>query len=108
MVERAHFNPGDVSVAAQIETIRGAKPQALVAWTTGTALATILKGIVQAGLDIPVATTDGNMSVAQLHAVCGFHAQGALHPRRRSSRRMTGSSRSIRGSRRRSTRPMPR
>jgi branched-chain amino acid transport system substrate-binding protein len=72
MVERAHFNPGDVSVAAQIETIRGAKPQALVAWTTGSALATILKAVVQAGLDIPVATTDGNMSVAQLTQYAGF------------------------------------
>ena len=72
MVERAHFNPGDVSVAAQIAAVAGAKPQALIAWTTGTALATILKAVVQAGLDIPVATTNGNMSVAQLSQYAGF------------------------------------
>jgi len=72
MAERAHFNPGDVSVAAQVETIRAAKPQALIAWTTGTALATILKGIAQSGLDVPVATTNGNMSVAQLSQYAGF------------------------------------
>jgi branched-chain amino acid transport system substrate-binding protein len=72
MAERAHFNPGDVSVAAQIATVAGAKPQALIAWTTGTALATILKGVVQAGLDIPVATTNGNMSVRQLSQYADF------------------------------------
>jgi branched-chain amino acid transport system substrate-binding protein len=72
MVERAHFTPGDVSVAAQVTTIGAAKPQALIAWTTGTALATILKAVVQAGLDLPVATTNGNMSVAQLSQYGGF------------------------------------
>lgn len=72
MVERAHFNPGDISVAAQVESIQAAHPQALIAWTTGTALATILKAVVQAGLDIPVATTNGNMSVAQLSQYAGF------------------------------------
>ncbi len=72
MAERAHFNPGDLSVAAQIATVAGAKPQALVAWTTGTALATILKAVVQAGLDIPVATTNGNMSVTQLSQYADF------------------------------------
>jgi branched-chain amino acid transport system substrate-binding protein len=72
MVERAHFNPGDISVAAQIESIQAAHPQALIAWTTGTALATILKAVVQGGLDVPVATTNGNMSVAQLSQYAGF------------------------------------
>ena len=80
MAERAHFNPGDVSVAAQIELVRGAHPQALVAWTTGSALATILKAVVQAGLDIPVATTDGNMSVTQLEQYAGFLPKVLLVP----------------------------
>src|ERR1700730_9172894 len=35
VVERAHFNITDVSVAAQIEHIKAAKPQALIAWGTG-------------------------------------------------------------------------
>jgi branched-chain amino acid transport system substrate-binding protein len=72
MVARAHFNPGDVSVAAQIATIGAAKPQALIAWTTGTGLATILKGVNDAGLAIPVATTNGNQSVDQLAQYTGF------------------------------------
>jgi branched-chain amino acid transport system substrate-binding protein len=72
VVERAHFNTTDVSVAAQIEHIRAAQPQALVAWSTGTPIATVFKGIVQAGLDIPVATTSGNMTYAQMTQYASF------------------------------------
>lgn len=55
-----HFNPSDVSVAAQIERIKASGAQALIAWTTGAPAATVFKGMVQAGLDIPVAPTSGN------------------------------------------------
>lgn len=60
------FNPGDVSVAAQIQRIAAAGPQAIVAWSTGSAIGTVFKGIVDAGLDLPVATTDGNMTYEQM------------------------------------------
>ncbi|MGB7035746.1 MAG: ABC transporter substrate-binding protein [Xanthobacteraceae bacterium] len=72
VVERAHFNITDVSVAAQIEHIKSAQPQALIAWSTGTPIATVFKGIIQAGLDIPVATTDGNMTYAQMTQYAAF------------------------------------
>ena len=72
IVDRAHFNLTDVSVAAQIEHIREAKPQALIAWSTGSPIATVFKGIVQAGLDIPVATTGANMTYAQMKAYAAF------------------------------------
>jgi branched-chain amino acid transport system substrate-binding protein len=72
VVERAHFNTTDVSVAAQIEHIKAANPQAMVAWSTGTPIATVFKGIVQAGLDIPIATTNGNMTYAQMAQYASF------------------------------------
>ncbi len=72
VVERAHFNTTDVSVAAQIEHIKAANPQALIAWSTGTPIATVFKGIVQAGLDIPIATTNGNMTYAQMTQYAAF------------------------------------
>jgi branched-chain amino acid transport system substrate-binding protein len=72
VVERAHFNTTDVSVAAQIEHIKAANPQALVAWSTGTPIATVFKGIVQAGLDIPIATTSANMTYAQMAQYAAF------------------------------------
>jgi branched-chain amino acid transport system substrate-binding protein len=72
VVDRAHFNITDVSVAAQMEHIRAAGPQALIAWTTGTPIATVFKGAIQAGLDIPIATTSGNMTYAQMVQYAAF------------------------------------
>ncbi len=72
IVARAHFNITDVSVAAQIENVKAAKPQAFIAWSTGAPIATIFKGIVQAGLDVPTGTTDGNMTYAQMKNYASF------------------------------------
>ena len=72
LVAQEHFNTTDVSVAAQIEQVKAAKPQAFIAWSTGTPIATIFKGMVQAGLDVPTATTDGNMTYAQMTAYADF------------------------------------
>jgi branched-chain amino acid transport system substrate-binding protein len=72
LVEQAHFNTTDISVAAQLEKVKAANPQAFIAWSTGTPIATIFKGMVQAGLDLPTATTDGNMTYAQMTAYADF------------------------------------
>ncbi|MBV8534446.1 MAG: ABC transporter substrate-binding protein [Alphaproteobacteria bacterium] len=72
LVEDIQFNPADASVAAQVERIKAAKPQAMIAWTTGAPIATVFKAIVQAGLDIPVATTSGNMTYEQMHQYKDF------------------------------------
>ena len=72
MVEHPHFTPTDVSVTAQIATIKAANPQALIAWTTGAPIATVFKGLAQAALDIPVGTTDGNMTHAQMTQYAAF------------------------------------
>jgi len=66
VVDTEHFNTTDLSVAAQIAHIKASGAQAMVAWTTGSPIATIFRGIQQEGLDIPVATTDGNMTYAQM------------------------------------------
>jgi branched-chain amino acid transport system substrate-binding protein len=72
IVATAHFNITDVSVSAQIETVKAAHPQAFIAWSTGTPIATIFQGIVQAGLDVPVVTTAGNMTYAQMKQYSAF------------------------------------
>jgi len=71
-VERIRFNPSDMSVAAQMERVRSAKPQAVIVWTTGAPLATVFKGLIQAGLDLPVAASYGNMTYPQMAAFAGF------------------------------------
>ena len=80
LVERAHFNPTDVSVSAQIERVKAAQPQAFIAWSTGAPIATIFKGIVQAGLNVPVATTDGNMTYAQMKQYAAFLPKDLYFP----------------------------
>ena len=72
LIQPAHYNPSDLSVAAQLEQIKAAQPQFLVVQTTGTPLATVLKGMVQVGLDVPVITGYGNMTNAQMNDYAGF------------------------------------
>ena len=102
IVATAHFNITDVSVSAQIETVKAANPQCFIAWSTGTPIATIFRGIRDQGLDVPIGTTDGNMTYAQMTqyadflpkqlyipagAMGGARPQAACRPRSRSSTR---------------------
>lgn len=72
LVENAHFNPADLSVTAQIEKIKAAQPHALIAWSTGAPVGTVFKAIAQTGLDIPIGTTNGNMTYAQMNQYAAF------------------------------------
>jgi branched-chain amino acid transport system substrate-binding protein len=72
VVATAHFNTTDVSVSAQIETVKAANPQCFIAWTTGGPIATIFRGMRDQGLDIPFGTTDGNMTYAQMTQYADF------------------------------------
>jgi branched-chain amino acid transport system substrate-binding protein len=80
IVEHQHFNTSDLSVAAQIERIKEAQPQAFIAWTTGAAIATILRAAYQAGLDFPIATTNGNQTLAQMEQYAAFMPKQFLMP----------------------------
>jgi len=72
VVAETNFNPHDVSASAQIQRIKGAQPQALIAWSTGAAIGTVFKAAAETGLNIPVATTDGNMTYAQMTQYASF------------------------------------
>ena len=72
IVATAHFNVTDVSVSAQIETVKAANPQCFIAWSTGTPIATIFRGMRDQGLDVPIGTTDGNMTYAQMTQYADF------------------------------------
>lgn len=61
-----HFNPTDISVSAQIARIKASGAQAMIAWTTGQPAATVFRGMLQGGLDIPVAPTSGNQTFAAM------------------------------------------
>jgi branched-chain amino acid transport system substrate-binding protein len=72
IVAEAQLNPGDVSAAAQIQRLKGANPDVLVAWSTGGPVGTIFKAIHDAGVETPVATTNGNMTYAQMTQYAAF------------------------------------
>ena len=80
LVAHEHFNPTDVSVAAQIERIKASGAQALISWSTGAPVATVFKGAVQAGLDIPIAPTSGNQTFAQMEQWASFLPKQLLLP----------------------------
>lgn len=72
LVAEAQFNPGDVSASAQIQRLKEANPDLLIAWSTGGPIGTVFKAIRDAGLNVPVATTDGNMTYAQMKQYGAF------------------------------------
>jgi branched-chain amino acid transport system substrate-binding protein len=72
IIDREHFNITDVSVAAQMAHIKSSGAQALIAWSSGTPIATILRGLADAGIDMPVETTNANLTYAQMKAYAQF------------------------------------
>jgi branched-chain amino acid transport system substrate-binding protein len=66
VVAKEHFTPTDISVTAPMIRIAEAKPQAVYAWSTGTPMATILRGFTEQGLHVPLFTTAGNLTYVQM------------------------------------------
>jgi branched-chain amino acid transport system substrate-binding protein len=67
-----HFNPTDISVAGQLATIKSSGAQAILTWVTGTPFGTLLRGIHDAGIDLPVSASTGNMSFVQMSQYTNF------------------------------------
>lgn len=80
LVEHEHFALTDVSVAAQMARINSSGAQTMIAWTTGAAAATVFKGMIQAALDIPIATSAGNETFAQMEQYAEFLPKRLIIP----------------------------
>lgn len=72
IVAHEHFNPADLSVAAQLARIKAANPQVLLTWSTGTPFGTLLHGIRDAGLNVPVGAATSNQNFQQMAAYADF------------------------------------
>ena len=88
IIIHGHFAVTDVSVAAQIAQIAASGAEALVGWTTGNPLGTILHGYNDAGMKIPFVGGSGNLSYGEMKAYatlmpsdCSFPGSPALDPR---------------------------
>jgi branched-chain amino acid transport system substrate-binding protein len=66
LVSHERFNPADQTVAAQMATIKAASPEVLISWTVGSPFSTVLRGIHDSGLDVPLIANGANMTMAQL------------------------------------------
>jgi branched-chain amino acid transport system substrate-binding protein len=57
-----HYNPTDVSIAAQLANVKAANPDAILGMTVGTATGTLLRSLRDAGLDkVPLMSNLGNI-----------------------------------------------
>jgi branched-chain amino acid transport system substrate-binding protein len=67
LVAREHYGVSDQSVAAQISRIKASGAQAIFVWGTGSPIGTVLRGISEIGLDIPVGVSASNLIYAEMH-----------------------------------------
>lgn len=65
-IDQQHFNTTDLAVNGQMAHIKASDPDLLIAWTTGTSFGTLLHGIHDAGIHIPIIAGSANMIKAQL------------------------------------------
>lgn len=72
LVGETTFNPTELSVTAQIQRLKSSGAQALIAWSTGASIGTVFKAIADADWALPVGTTDGNMTYAQMNQYASF------------------------------------
>jgi branched-chain amino acid transport system substrate-binding protein len=61
LVAREHYGVSDQTVAAQLTRIKASGAQALLAWGTGSPIATVFRGISDVGLDLPVGVAASNL-----------------------------------------------
>lgn len=66
IVDHEHFAITDISVAAQMARIKASNPQLLIAITSGTPFGTVLRDAQTASFNLPVLTTNANMTFAQM------------------------------------------
>jgi branched-chain amino acid transport system substrate-binding protein len=66
LVESDRFALADINVSAQMARLRSANCDSIIAWTTGAPWGTLVHGINDAGIQVPIAASPGNMVNAQM------------------------------------------
>ena len=72
MVANEKFNVGDLSVAAQVARIKAAGAQVMIAWVNGAPAATVLRTVIDSGLDIPIIFSTANATYVAMHQFAAF------------------------------------
>lgn len=80
LVAQTNFDPTDISVAAQLTRLKAAQPDVIFAWSTGVAIGTVFQGLNQLGLNLPVATSFGNMIYSSMDNWSAFLPKELVFP----------------------------
>lgn len=72
LVAELTFNPTDASVTAELVRIKAAHPDLLLAWASGTPVATIFRELNELAFDVPVATGYSNMTYTQMQSMGAY------------------------------------
>lgn len=72
IVAREHYANADISVAAQVSRVKAQDPQVIFSYSAGAPFGTLLHGLHDGGLDVPVIAAGGNMVRDQLDSYATF------------------------------------
>jgi branched-chain amino acid transport system substrate-binding protein len=72
ITDREKIAIGDISATAQVTRMLNSKPDAILALANGNVVGNVLRSLHDAGNKVPVATTLGNMTYAQMDAYKAF------------------------------------
>lgn len=72
VIARERFNVTDLSVNAQMVRIKAAKPDAVFSAVSGTPFGTLLRGMSDVGLDVPLHAALSNMTFEQMAQYAAF------------------------------------
>jgi branched-chain amino acid transport system substrate-binding protein len=61
-----HINPADISATAQASRIKSSGAQAIVAWVLGPTFGTVLRGLRDVGVDLPLTPNGANVNPDEL------------------------------------------
>ena len=69
LVAHEHFSLADITLNAQIARVKNAAPQAVIAWAIGAPFGTLLHGLRDSGLELPIGAASGDLVVPLLKAL---------------------------------------
>jgi branched-chain amino acid transport system substrate-binding protein len=72
IVDRETFNNSDVTVDAQMAKVKASGADAVIAWTTGPPIGTVLRSVSNLGVNLPIVAGNGNMTFSQMRAYADF------------------------------------
>jgi branched-chain amino acid transport system substrate-binding protein len=66
VVDKERFNASDISIGAQLAKIRAAGAEVISTYSVGASFGVVLHGLHDAGLDVPICTSQGNLSYVEM------------------------------------------